>query len=203
MPTSEKEERAMIARVLLKSSCIRMRKVKGKLTLTIPKAVGEMITDTLKLTIDDFQVGDGEQISLHDLAFAMDRQAAHEAAIGMFCEHLRAVKEEEEFRFETWLEAKKHTVRANWYETYNKWPTESAIMGSLVKQYGKDYKQRKQSLLSISMNYRIMHNAIRSAMVVKGDMMRSMRPLLQGDGSSIVARAPLQARQTTTRKVKV
>ena len=190
---SDKEERAMIARVLLKSSCIRVRKKKGKLTLFLPESVRDIIATHLKLDVDDFQVGDGEQISLHDLAFAMDRQASHECAIGMVCEHLRAAKEAIEFEFETWLEVKKDKVRRQWYDKYNKWPTESAIMGSLIRQHGKQYKTKKAEVLTISANYRIMNNAIRTAMVVRGDMMRSMRPLLQNnDGSGIVVQAPLK-----------
>jgi len=175
------ENRAVVAHSLLKHSGIRIERVGGKSVFVIPEGLAQLLKQEYNFSFEQLRVGG--DLPLHDLALHMDEHASLEAQASMATEQARQLKEQEKIEYDAWYNAKANRVRTWWYEAYNKWPTEGAIAGRIHAKYGKELKQKQKHLADLESSYRILNNVIRSAITVKGDMLRSMRPLLQSDGS--------------------
>jgi len=167
----------------LKHSSIKIKKVNGKMTFILPEALAKMITEVYSFSLDQLRVGG--DIPLHDLAVHMDEHATLEATAGMAAEEARLLKEIESLAFDSWYETKSNGIREWWYKKYGKWPTDKQTIGRMIVEHGELYRKKKKHLIELESSYRILHNVIKSAVIVKGDMLRSMRPILQGNGQTI------------------
>jgi hypothetical protein len=183
MTTLENNEKQKIARSLLKHSSIKIKKVNGRMTFVLPEALAKKITEVYNFSLEQLRVGG--DIPLHDLAVHMDEHATLEASAGMAAEEARLLKEIEQLSFDCWYETKSNEVREWWNKKYGKWPTDKQTIGRMMVVNGEQYNEKKKSLIELESSYRILHNVIKSAVIVKGDMLRSMRPILQGNGQII------------------
>lgn len=172
------QEKVIVARSLLKHSQVRIENVNGKASFVLPDSIAKMVEEVYSFSLDQLRVGG--DLPLHDLAIHMDQQASLEASASMASEQARVLKEIETMKFEVWYEQTSTKVRNWWFKAYKKWPTDKQVTGRLLERYGEEYTVRKQKLIELEASYRILNNVIRSAVIVKGDMLRSMRPLLQG-----------------------
>ena len=180
---SKRDKKQVVARSLLKNSSVKIKKVDGKMTFILPEALAKMITEVYSFSLDQLRVGG--DIPLHDLAVHMDEQATLEASASMAAEEARHLKEIEQLSFDSWYETKCNSIREAWFKKYNKWPTDKLTTGQIISKHGKEHAKRKRALIDLEASYRILQNVIKSAVIVKGDMLRSMRPILQGNGQSI------------------
>jgi hypothetical protein len=184
MTKAANKDKVKVARTLLKRNCIRIERKGGKCEFVIPDRLAETLTREYKFSYNQLEVG-GE-IDLQELALHMDGQGKLEADVGMLAEHARLLKEIFSLSNEHWHEKQTHKIRTHFYEVHNKYPTEAYVKGKLASgSKGKEWYQRQKDLAVLEANYRILNNVIRSAIIVKGDMLRSMRPLLQSDGNAV------------------
>ena len=178
-----KEDKVIIARTHLKR-CIRIERRGGKSVFIIPEQLAETLLKNYKFSFEQLCVG-GE-IDLQDLAVHMDGQGQLEAEAGIVSEQARLIRDTMTIEYEAWYEMQCAKIRKWFYGKYDKWPTEAYVKGKLASgKCGKENVKRRIALADLEADYRILNNVIRSAIIVKGDMLRSMRPLLQSDGNSV------------------
>jgi hypothetical protein len=198
---TKERNKTVVARSLLKHSCIRIEKKGGKSVFVFPKQLAETLGSEYKFSLKQLCVG-GE-ISLHDLAIHMDHQASFQAEVSIVAEQARLLKELAELDFERWHESLCHKIRMFWHEENNKWPSQAEVKGKILAKYGKEYQRRKEDLASLEATYRILQNVIHSAVIVKGDMLRSLRPLIQSDGSVITGGIDVKVAQPIRKSVSL
>ena len=167
----------------MKSSSIKIKKINGKMTFVLPEDLAKMITEVYSFSLEQLRVGG--DIPLHDLAVHMDEHATLEASASMAAEEARHLKEIEQLTYDSWYETKCNIIREWWHDKYGKWPTDKQTIGRMMTMHGKEHSKRKKALIDLEASYRILHNVIKSAVIVKGDKLRSMRPILQGNGQTI------------------
>lgn len=199
---ANKEKRLIVAKKLLKQNSVTIRKRNGKTEFVIPAHIAEMLQKGYSFSFDQLRVG-GE-IPLHELALHMDEQSSLEARASIVSEQARLAKELYEIQYDEWYEKLAHKARVWLKDNVNngKWPTEGQVKGRMYTKYGKEITEKRNELASLESGYRMLNNVIRSAIIVKGDMLRSMRPLLQGDGT-FVSSIDVSVAKKTRRKLIV
>lgn len=183
MKEKNSSEKQVIARSLLKNSHIRIEVRNGKSVFVIPDGLANLLQQQYNFNFDQLKVGG--DLSLHELALHMDEQASIEAWASSAAELARILLEHVKQDYERWYESKCHKVREYWHKTYKKFPTGPEMSGYMYNKYGVEMNEQKRQIIDLEGNYRILNNVIKNAIAVKGDMLRSMRPLLQPDGVSV------------------
>ena len=200
MTKAENSDKVVKSRTLLKRNCIRIERKGGKSVFVIPEQLAKTLLQNYRFSFDQLCVG-GE-IDLQDLAVHMDGQGQLEAEAGIVSEHARLLRDVSIIEYEAWYEKQCAKIRIWWRDEYGKAPSQAEVRGQLAKGSNcKEWVQRQKDIASLEANYRILNNVIRSAIIVKGDMLRSMRPLLQSDGSSVGNISVKVARKVRTKLI--
>jgi hypothetical protein len=198
--SAENKDKVVKSRKLLKRNCIRVERKGGKSVFVIPEQLAKTLLQNYKFSFDQLSVG-GE-IDLQDLALHMDGQGQLESEAGLVAEQARFLKEVAAIEYEAWYEKQRNKIRSWWYDKYGKWPTVAEVQGRLASGGdAKEWIQRQKDIASLEANYRILNNVIRSAIIVKGDMLRSMRPLLQSDGNVVRSISVRVAKKVRTKLI--
>jgi len=200
MTTERNDDKVKVSRTLLKRSSIRIEKKGGKRVFVIPERLAETLMRNYNFTFEQLQVGG--DIDLQELALHMDGQGQLEAEAGMVSEHARLLKELAVLYCESWYEKECQKIREYFYDKHGKYPTEAYVKGKLASgKKGKTWRLKQTEMKTLESNYRILNNVIRSAIVVKGDMLRSMRPLLQNDGNTVSGISVRVAKKVKTKLI--
>jgi len=178
MSKESKENRDIIARTLLKRNKIGVRKKKGNYVFVVPHDLANKLVQEYSFNFEQLKVGG--DIPLPELARHVDEQASLEAEFSLVCEISRYTLENERLVYEEWHESLSYKCRAFLQEKHNKAPTEGQLKNYMFSKYGKKIRKKKMKIVELEAQYRILNNVIRSAIVVKGQLLPTLRNIVQG-----------------------
>jgi len=165
-----------LSQKLMKAVGIITKKKANGFTISIPANIWDQAEKEFNFSFNMLKVGG--DLSLAELAEHMDMQSANEATFGSLAEIVRYQKELMDIDFETWYSSK-------FYLAKNKLPTgkntDKAVHAYILKKWPEEYKDKKRVLCDLEFKYRLLNNAIFSAVVTKGKMLQSLRNILQGN----------------------
>ena len=176
---------------------IKVWKRKGEFTFEFrPEIIKE--AKQLGFVIDVLEVGGGN-LPLPALADHLDKQAALEHYWSSAAEVARFEWEESKAKWYTW-----YMERYNWafnhlkdFEGITK-PTKQEVEAQVYVKYKKIWNKRQEKLRKAERNYRILSNACHASIITKGEMMRSLRNIIQGSDLK-----EIKIRRTKSVQVKV
>jgi len=176
---SSKSDKAIKTRAKLKSMGIKTWRRKGEFVFEFrPEILDE--AKQLGFVIDILEVGGGS-LPLPALADHMDKQAALEHYWSTAAEIARFELEEAKGKWNVW-----YMERYLWAFNHLKdlegipKPTKLEVESTIYDKYKKQYKKFQHHLRKLEKNHRILSNACHAAIITKGEMMRSLRNIIQG-----------------------
>jgi hypothetical protein len=180
--SNHKDDRQIVSRSLLKHSNVKVGRERDTYVFVIPADTAERIKQEYSFSFDQLKVG-GE-ISLPELAVHIDEQAASEARWGTVCEIARHKLEVEKLVFEEWYENLLYKCRVHLENIRKGTVTEGTIKGYAYHKHGAEIAQRRQKQLDLELQYRMLNNVIRAALAVKGQLLPTLRNIVQGKGEA-------------------
>lgn len=181
MATEDKKKQRLVSRTLLAGDRIKVRSSDGGLVFSVPEDIEKKLLTVLNFSFDKLRVG--ANVSLAALAAHINEHAAQEAYIGAECEKIRYALECAKVRMKLWEEECYHNKRAEMTGGDLKLkPTERQISAAIHsdKKMRDEYLSIQRVLLSLEMKYRLLNNVVRSALQTKGELLPTLRNLVQG-----------------------
>lgn len=169
----------IIPRALLRREDIKLRKARGTFVFVIPADKAELIKKEYGFSFEQLKVGG--DISLAELAVHVDEQASLEARVSLVTEVVRyklsCVKQEHEHWKEQIIQkVKKRLLKKE------KSVTDVYVRGYIRNhiKHGKQWAEWEKKVLDLEFQYRIINNVFRQAVVVKGQLLPTLRNIVQG-----------------------
>jgi len=175
-------DKAVIARSLLKSEGVKYVNNNGNYTFVIPAGVADSIEKAYGFSFDQLSVG-GE-IPLAELAVHVDEQAGLEARISLVCELAHHTLQLEKNAFELWYDRLYYKCKKSLLRDNSKSVTESYVSGYISTKYGSELEERKKKIADLEFQYRLLNNVFRSAAITKGELLPTLRNIVQGQGAA-------------------
>lgn len=185
--------KGIIAKALLKHEGVDIKFKEGSYVFVIPAKIADDIKKSYGFSFDMLSVG-GE-LPLSELATHVDEQAALEARVSLCCEVAHYALQAAQNEFEMWYNSLYYKCR-KFLNNEHKGVTEKYVEGYIITKYGDKYRARKKALTDLEMQYRLLNNVFRSAVITKGELLPTLRNIIQGSGNKGI-------NFTTTKKAKL
>jgi len=174
----------VVSRSLLKQSGVKAKRERDKFVFVIPADYAETLEKNYSFSFDQLKVGG--DIPLPELAVHIDEQASMEASVGLVCEISRYALEAERNEYENWYNELSYKCKKHLYENGEKAQcTELYLKGYIALKHKTKLLERQNKIRDLEFQYRLLNNVFRSALERKGELLPTLRNVIQGKTDGI------------------